>query len=312
MNLLASLKVMDLRHLNHLIAVADHGSFSSAARSLHTVQSNVSNHVAKLEKELGTILLDRRTMQPTPEGQAVIGRARRIKAEIKAISDDLLSINEEVEGQVQIGCIGTTARWIITPLLERLSKAFPSLQPRLIDADTNSLTQKILSGDIDLAIINTPAMNASLESEILFEEEKIIVAPVGHPLAENESISVQELSEHKIMMTPQGTFFRDSLDEELSSFGVEMKISAEIDGLRLLASLAFQGHAPAILPASAISGNPDNNWALIRINGLLKRPVTLIRNKRITPSLPARATNEVIHEVVKEIGPNQPGIEVHI
>ncbi|SVD73814.1 uncharacterized protein METZ01_LOCUS426668, partial [marine metagenome] len=48
---MASLKVMDLRQLNHLIAVADHGSFSSAARSLHTVQSNVSNHVAKLEKE---------------------------------------------------------------------------------------------------------------------------------------------------------------------------------------------------------------------------------------------------------------------
>ena len=78
---------MDLRQLNHLIAVADHGSFSSAARSLHTVQSNVSNHVAKLEKELGTVLLDRRTMQPTPEGLAVIDRARRIRSEIKAISE---------------------------------------------------------------------------------------------------------------------------------------------------------------------------------------------------------------------------------
>ena len=309
---MASLKVMDLRQLNHLIAVADHGSFSSAARSLHTVQSNVSNHVAKLEKELGTVLLDRRTMQPTPEGQAVIGRARRIRAEMKAISDDLLSINEEVEGQVQIGCIGTTARWIITPLLEKLAKAFPSLHPRLIDANTNSLTQKILSGDLDLAIINAPAMNASLESEILFEEERIIVAPADHPLSEYESISVHDLSEYEMMMASQGTVFRDSLDEELSSAGVEMKITAEIDGLRLLASLAFQGHAPAILPASAASGYPDSNWALIRINGLLKRPVTLIRNKRITPSLPARATTEVIHEVIKEIGPDQPGIKVRI
>ena len=309
---MASLKVMDLRQLNHLIAVADHGSFSSAARSLHTVQSNVSNHVAKLEKELGTVLLDRRTMQPTPEGQAVIGRARRIRAEMKAISDDLLSINEEVEGQVQIGCIGTTARWIITPLLEKLAKAFPSLHPRLIDANTNSLTQKILSGDLDLAIINAPAMNASLESEILFEEERIIVAPADHPLSEYESISVHDLSKYEMMMASQGTVFRDSLDEELSSAGVEMKITAEIDGLRLLASLAFQGHAPAILPASAASGYPDSNWALIRINGLLKRPVTLIRNKRITPSLPARATTEVIHEVIKEIGPDQPGIKVRI
>ena len=102
-------------------------------------------------------------------------------------------------------------------------------------------------------------MNASLESKILFEEERIIVAPAGHPIAKNESISVQDLSEYEMMMAAQGTFFRDSLDEELSSAGVEMKISAEVDGLRLLASLAFQGHAPAILPASAASGYPDNN-----------------------------------------------------
>ena len=155
-------------------------------------------------------------------------------------------------------------------------------------------------------------MNASLESETLFKEEKIIVAPAGHPLSERESVSVQDLSEYEMMVTPQGTFFRDSLDEELSSVGVEIKIGAEIDGLRLLASLAFQGHAPAVLPASAASGYPNDNWKLIRINGLIKRPVTLIRNKRMTPSLPARATNEVIHEVVKEIGPKQAGIEVCI
>ncbi|MBO56065.1 MAG: hypothetical protein CL886_10435 [Dehalococcoidia bacterium] len=309
---MASLKVMDLRQLNHLIAVAEHGSFSSAARSLHTVQSNVSNHVAKLEKELGTTLLDRRTMQPTPEGQAVIGRARKIRAEIKAISDDLHTINEEVEGQVQIGCIGVTARWIITPLLEKLGASFPSLQPRLVDGNTNSLTQKILSGDLDLAIINAPAMNASLESETLFEEERVIIAPIDHPLAEYDSITVDELPNYEMMMTSQGTIFRDSLDEELSSAGVEIKITAEIDGLRLLASLAFQGHTPAILPASAAYGYPDSGWALTRINGLRKRPVSLIRNKRITPSLPSRATNEVIHEVVKEIGPDQPGIEVKI
>ena len=85
---------MDLRQLSHLMAVADHGSFSAAARALHTVQSNVSTHVARLEKELGTVLVDRRTMQPTPEGQAVIERARRIGAEIQAISDDILSMRD--------------------------------------------------------------------------------------------------------------------------------------------------------------------------------------------------------------------------
>ena len=59
---------MDLRQLNALLAVADTGSFSAAARSLHTVQSNVSTHVARLERELDAILVDRATGSLTEEG----------------------------------------------------------------------------------------------------------------------------------------------------------------------------------------------------------------------------------------------------
>ena len=103
---------MDLRQLNHLIAVAEHRSFSAAARALHTVQSNVSTHVAKLEKELGAVLVDWHTMQPTSEGHAVLDRARRIRTELQAISDDIVSMRHEVAGEVRIGCIGTTGRWM--------------------------------------------------------------------------------------------------------------------------------------------------------------------------------------------------------
>ena len=50
---------MDLRQLTTLVAIADHGSFSAAARALYTVQSNVSGHIARLERELGVTLVDR-------------------------------------------------------------------------------------------------------------------------------------------------------------------------------------------------------------------------------------------------------------
>ena len=86
--LVASSGAMDLRQLTHLLAVAEHGSFSAAARSLHTVQSNVSTHVARLERELDTVLIDRRSMLPTAEGEAVIERAQRIRAELQALQDD--------------------------------------------------------------------------------------------------------------------------------------------------------------------------------------------------------------------------------
>ena len=301
---------MDFRQLSHLMAVADHGSFSAAARALHTVQSNVSTHVARLEKELGTVLVDRRTMQPTPEGQAVIERARRIGTEIQAISDDILSMRDEVGGLVQIGCIGTTASWMVTPLLERLRASYPALHPVLVDASSKMLTPHVLNGELDMAVVNAPVVNAGLETEPLFDEERIVVAPAQHALAHRETITVDELAEHELMLTPAGTTFRDAVDEELTEVGVELRAIAEVDGLRLLASLAYQGHAPALLPASAASGYADGEWTLVRVEGLSRRSVALIRNKRTTPSLPARASREVIREVIREIGPDQPGIHV--
>ena len=301
---------MDLRQLNHLIAVAEHQSFSAAARALHTVQSNVSTHVAKLEKELGAALIDRHTMQPTAEGRAVLERARRIRTELQAINDDIVSMRHEVAGEVRIGCIGTTGRWMASPLLGRLAERHPALRPVLVEATPTSLTPRVLDGDLDMAIVNTPVVEAGLESEPLFDEERIIVAPADHSLADRGTIDVADLAEHPVMLTPRGTTFRDAIDQELAATGVRLTAAAEVDGLRLLASLAYQGYAPALLPASAVSGYPDGNWSLVHVEGLARRSVGLVRNRRTTPSMPIRAAREVVLDVIREIAPRQPGIHV--
>ena len=89
---------MDLRQLAALVAVADPGSFSAAARALHTVQSNVSTHVARLERELGVTLVDRTGGWLTEEGEAVVRRARRMQAELDALDADVASLRDEVTG----------------------------------------------------------------------------------------------------------------------------------------------------------------------------------------------------------------------
>src|SRR5688572_26374155 len=99
---------MDLRQLHALVAVADHGGFTAAARALHTVQSNVSTHVARLEKELGVPLVDRTTGALTEEGVAVVERVRRVDAELDAMVADVASVRDVVTGSARIGIIGTT------------------------------------------------------------------------------------------------------------------------------------------------------------------------------------------------------------
>ncbi len=301
---------MDLRHLSHLLAVVEHRSFSAAARAMHTVQSNVSTHVAKLERELGTVLIDRHSMQPTAEGHAVIERARRIRTELQSIEDDIVSMRHEVAGAVHIGCIGTTGRWLATPLLSELSDRHPALHPILVDATTTSLNPRVLNGDLDMAVVNTPVVEAGLDTEALFDEERIVMTPRDHPLADAGTITAAELADHPVMLPPVGTIFRDAIDQELQTIGVRLTAAAEVDGLRLLASLAYQGYAPALLPASAVSGYPEGNWSLVHVDGLARRSVGLVRNRRTTPSMPVLATRDALRDVIRKIAPRQPGIHV--
>lgn len=307
---MASLNVMDLRQLSHLIAVSEHHSFSAAARALHTVQSNVSTHVAKLEKELGAALIDRHNMQPTAEGAAVLERARRIRTELQAITSDIESMRNEISGEVRIGCIGTTGRWLVTPLLSELDERFPLLRPVLVDATTATLVPRVLNGDLDMAIVNTPVPDAGINSEELFDEERILVVPIDHTLASVESIDIATLADYKVMLAPVGTTFRDALDQELASSGRQLQAAAEVDGLRLLAALAHQGYAPALLPASAVSGYPEGEWSMVHVNGLKRRSVGLVSNRRTSPSMPVQAAREVLTDVIRKIAPRQPGIHV--
>jgi DNA-binding transcriptional LysR family regulator len=302
---------MDLRQLQHLLAVAEHHSFSAAARALHTVQSNVSTHVARLERELQVVLVDRRTMELTPEGEAVTTRSRRILAELQAIVDDVVALRDEVRGAARVGVIGTTGRWLVPELLRSTSTNLPQVSLVIVDATTTSLVPQVVSGTLDLAIVNTPVDNPDVEMEILFDEERIVVAPLGHPLAEHDEISIPELASHAILVTPPGTVFRNAVDADAAEHGVAIRPLAEVDGMRLMATLAFQGFGPALLPASALPGyTVGGNWKRVRVPDLSRRSVGAIRSRRTTLSAPARSVLQTLREVVLTEGPRQPGIHV--
>ena len=117
---LVSFFVMELRQLTSLLAIVDHGSFSAAAKSLGTVQSNVSAHISRLEKLLGTTIIDRHSGQLTDEGLAVAERARRIVHEMDDITSDIKARDEAITGETRLGVLGTTARWFMPRLLTSL------------------------------------------------------------------------------------------------------------------------------------------------------------------------------------------------
>ncbi len=302
---------MDLRQLNALLAVAEHGGFSAAARALHTVQSNVSTHVARLEKELGATLIDRATGLPTEEGEAVLTRAARIRAELESLSSDVASLGAKVAGTARLGMIGTTARWLAPRLFESMEEHHPEVRLVLVDATTTSLVPRVDRGDLDLAVVNLPAESPDTQTEPLFDEERILLAPPDHPLANLPAVGLRELAGHDLLLEPTGTAFRDELDIQAAAAGVRLKARAEIDGMRLLTSLVVAGFGAAVLPASAVPMAPPGmqpTWQVIAVDGLEPRRVGLAQRRRGLLSTPAAAVRELLLDVVREHVGRQPGL----
>jgi LysR family hydrogen peroxide-inducible transcriptional activator len=301
---------MDLRQLGALVAIAEHGGFSAAARALHTVQSNVSTHVARLERELGVVLVDRSSGTLTVEGEAVVGRARRVHAELDALVADVASVNRDVSGSARIGIIGTTARWLTSRLLEATAERHPLVKVVVVDATTTSLLPQLDSGRLDLAVVALPVQQPDVETEVLFAEDLMVIAPPGHPLASRESVDLTELAEHELLLEPPGTAFRDDLDAAAARLDVHLRTKAEVDGMRLLASLALEGFGAAVLPATAVPRGFQTQFTRVAVTGVAGRVVGLARRRRGLPSAPARALREVLLDVVATQAPDEPGLHL--
>ncbi|HVF33083.1 MAG TPA: LysR family transcriptional regulator [Acidimicrobiales bacterium] len=306
---------MDLRQLQALVAVDEQGTFSAAADSLATVQSNVSAHIARLEKELGAVLVDRSAGRLTDEGQAVVDRARRIEAELESIVADVASMKHDVTGRVRVGIIGTTARWLVPRLLDEMGHRHPGVALEIVDATSTSLEPQLVSGRLDLAVVNLPLPATELTTTPLFDEDLLLFVPRTSPIAERwggAEVDLAELGDLFLFLPPRGTAFRDLLDDAARTAGVTLVARAELDGLRLIASLVISGQGAAILPATAVPAHLQFETMPIAVRGLPCREVGVAQRKRGLPGAPARAFLDVLHEIVRtdaraEVGLHLPG-----
>lgn len=301
---------MDVRQLAALVAIADHGTFSAAARALYTVQSNVSGHIAKLEKELGVTLVDRAQGGLTDEGTRVVERARRILHEIDDIAADIASRDAEVSGDARIGVIGTTARWLMPQLLAAVDRRHPAVHTIVHEGATSTLIPAVLSGQLNAAIVHLPVDDPELVIDPLFAEDLLVLAHSRHPLAEHETLSLAEVAEVPLLLPPKGAALRRVLDRAAASVGATLRAQAEIDGVRLLASLAFDGYGAAIVPATAVPRWLTGEFHRIRVPELPRRVVAFAHRRRPTPSAATKAVETVLREVIEARASLQPGVHL--
>ena len=217
----------------------------------------------------------------------VVARARRILSELDALVSDVAACKDEVTGTVRVGMIGTTARWLVPRLMDMARKRHPKLRLVVVEGNTTGLEPQLASGQLDLAILHLPVSGRDLVARLLFEEDLMLVLPQGHAMVDpGRPLGLEDLADMELILPLPGTAFRDELDAVTRPLGITLLPAAEIDGLRLIASLAFEGYGPAILPATAIPSILRARFHPVPIDGLPRRRVGVAQRSRGLPSAP--------------------------
>lgn len=288
--------MIELRQLKALLAIEDFKSFSQAAINLGTVQSNISAHLSRLEDSVGAILVDRRTGVLTNEGQAVAMRARRLLSELEAIDSDISALKNDVRGRVRVGMLGTVARWFVPAIVSELGERHPNLKIEISEGTASTLEARVHSNAFEFAVMTRPTNTDELNYRAFFEEPLVLIAGIDHYLAGRKSITLSDLDSEPLLLPPKGTQFRDHVDLVASQSGVVLTPKAEIDGIRLLASMAFDGFAPTIAPATSIPAFMIGKLAIVPVEGLSPRRVGLARRKKAAHSAGATTVLALLEE----------------
>lgn len=198
---------MDIDGLRAFVRVAEYGSFSRAAVTLHRAQPAVSQQVKRLERELGAQVFERSTRRVhlTAAGEALLPRARAILAEIGRAEEDVRLVGAGLSGRVSIGFVGT-ATYDLLPRVSRSVRAhLPGVELEVYGEQlTPRLVERLLAHDLDVAVMRNPEPGAALTVTPLRSERLICAVPADHAVATGDSVELAALREDPFVTYPAG------------------------------------------------------------------------------------------------------------
>src|SRR5688500_14957749 len=289
---------MEIRHLDALLAITAAGSLSAAADVLHTVQSNVSEQIRQLERELGVPVLvrGRRGATPTEFGRVVLDRSRRIRGELEAMRVDLSLLQGLEAGHASLGVVGTASRWLVPALVADLAVRAPGVHLRINEGASDRLTAEVIAHEVTMAVVTEPLVDPRVSVEHLMEEELVGLVPSGVPLPP-DPVSFAAMADLSLILPPTGNPFRLEVEEVAVAHGVTLNVPIEVEGVRLIADLVAAGRGASILPKTALPPGIPGIRA-VTLAGMPPRRLALVMPRHAYLSLADRAVRDSVRRLV--------------
>ncbi|MGN9840587.1 LysR family transcriptional regulator [Nonomuraea sp. H19] len=244
---------MDLRKLEHFVAVAEERNFTRAAARLHIVQSGISSSVKALERELGVPLFERTTQHVglTPAGRALLPQARRILAEVRTARQEIARVRGGLAGTLNLGILyGYSPTGLATHLV-RFRAAHPQVALHLRGTGAHDGTdhaQRLHDGDLDLAFLLVTGVTPGLVRHPIGTETVLLACHPDHPLAAHDTVALTDLATETTIDFPPTWGVRSAVDAAYAAAGVGRQVSFEMNDISTILDLVRHGLGVAFVP----------------------------------------------------------------
>ncbi len=242
---------LDLHLLVQFVVLARTKNFTRAAEELHLSQSALSRAIQKLEDQLGQPLFERkpREIVLTDLGGLLLDRAKEI---LKLMEDTFSELSEAGKrGRVRLGAIPTIAPYFLPTLLASFAKKHPEISVIVQEDTTDMLIKRCSHGEIDLALLALPVITRQLDIEPLFDEELLLLLPLGHPLEAEKKITAESVDGYPFVMLNEA----HCLSENIASFcrkqSVQPVTIERTSQLATVQELVSLNHGVSIVPEMA-------------------------------------------------------------
>ena len=299
---------MDIRHLRYFIAISEERSLSAASHRLGVAQPSLSQHVIRLEEELGLPLVVRssRGIVLTEDGRRLEQYARSICQQMDACIEDMRSTGQKIAGSVILGLPPSVSMVLSVPLAETVRVELPDVRLQATEAMSGFVRGWIAEETVDMGFLYDLAPGVHfdhihlLDEDLCFfstEETWPLATPPGAPVALADLSGVE-----MILPSPTHGLTR-SIQRHAKALGIDLNIVIEMDAMTQIKELVARGSGHTIFaPAAAHDFVSRGEMVKSRIvDPVISRPVYLCSNPDKTLTRAVSSVREIILEVTRDL-----------
>ncbi len=292
---------MTIRQLELFVAVAETASFSKGAELMALTQSTVSQHIAALEKELKTRLLDRtsRGIFLTAGGEVFLQYARRVLAECQLLQQAMSAFHGLENASLSLGASNIPANYLVPRLLPFLNDQYPGIKINMQSGDSREVLRLVTDGKVELAITGGRTDDETLEFTPIVKDRLVLICGADSLCGKNGSISRNDLLKQPLIVREDGSGTYQALVAALSKAQIDplaLNIVARLGSNEAVRQAVLAGFGCAFVSDMSIGSHLKNGeLRKLKVEGLnIERQLWQVRLRERSASPAAQAFSKLL------------------